>query len=1083
MQSLAGYSDSEDDDEPVMTTEATSTDHLENVSDDAMQSGRANVTSKPCSPDMQARPHQPSDTALSDVVKGPTPSPVPALETQHGPDHSVTVEASAVQTVPIPSPALVSAAAKHTPAEEGVDQLEDQDEALHKPNSQFSENILMDDGEIDIDLPGGNAFYQKARESFAARSNANSRKSPRRDDVEDNAHYLKKTRRMGSQKRGQAPSDLELNDYESDADANADDEDAADTSTTCKAAQSSLFGGSKDGRRPQQQTRNSLFGDRNPAPNSIFAGPRQPPFIQDPAPMTPSFSHTTFIEHGLTHPQPGSDLRATELTFGIDDQEPSPRHAISLGLSDMHLNGSGNVSEDTPLGDRESDPDSYTFRRGAYSPSPSRSISPQRATGSQALYDLRRNIDREIKGSYIDYDKTGTFDPEEEERKRAAEKQKAKERRKRAKGPKLPAVKKPTKLIMRFKFPRLGYGHVRNQAFDGKLDANGNPVPSDTTGFFDENYGVLDDEEKQEQLERQERWRLLKIKEKIRRDDMRQRTPDVEASQQEPIIDTLKKENRKAVRQEDLTNHPEARGCKACREKNKVCSMRTGDTWPCELCDDEDECELFVLPPAGVMGKCNHCKADCEPDEDNFCSFEMEVHAPHYPCQQCEKARNPDCIPGIPEGFKHARVDLEELTYGPNRENVDCAICRADGKMCSIKTRGKRGPCTRCKKNGWGCTFGEKPSKEALQHLKHDKKGGFYMDAEEEQGADDEEEEEPMTPPPARPKPDNEVDHESYFNLKAVVAAQIEKPKPETDSETPMRLTDSKGRKGFHTKITTSFIHPINFMTSSPDAMSDSDTCDFCTDPMQAFIGMGEMDSDVIKWDNGLGYTDILPHDGVANTETYMCASCTMHRAQIVSCERHELTKFENGGKDLYDITEDLLGMESGDLEKVRLQLQYFCSLCFSLTEYRCCAMVQDLAGADGDEELVEGCGLTLCEGCARRLEAEFNFNLSGEGGMAEELDKQPKFKKRKNAEMLGVVRADVGLLAESGLLMKNVNSPDDYDQQPGFGVYIGGKEYMADGHAIRQFGLSSGFGEEWQNLGGRNGFIRRDEDTMECNF
>lgn len=45
-------------------------------------------------------------------------------------------------------------------------------------------------------------------------------------------------------------------------------------------------------------------------------------------------------------------------------------------------------------------------------------------------------------------------------------------------------------------------------------------------------------------------------------------------------------------------------------------------------------------------GRCNHCKANCCSDEDNWCSFLLREH-PHEVCDQCRDAGYTDCVPGL----------------------------------------------------------------------------------------------------------------------------------------------------------------------------------------------------------------------------------------------------------------------------------------------------------------------------------------------------------------------------------------------------------------------------------------------------
>lgn len=1086
MGNLGGYSDSEDDDEQVVTTVITLTDHQENVPDVTKQSGRLDVITKIRSPHAHGVPDQTFDTGLSAVAEEATQVPDPVTKMHHETDRTPKAGILAINVSSASPLVLPTTFESHGPAAGDIPESDDQDEMQDNFTSQFGEDIFMDDSPVDLDLPGSSSIYRKARANFDAGRTTQSRKSPRRDDDDDRAKRKKEPRRMESPKHGHAPDDPELDDFDTD------DEDAVGKSPVPRPAHNTLFGGPKNHA-------NSLFG------NLLFGSPRQVPPVEDSTPKSHSgslrctsasprgtkadsfpLSDATSTAVDSAAIQSGSDTKVTEFTFGLDDQEPgtSPRNVLNHDFSDMHLNGAGNMCNDMPPDDRESDFDSSTLHGGCLSssPSPSRSSSSLQAKGNPRQfkqYALRTNIDREIKGGYIDSDKTGTFDPEEEARKRAVEKQKAKERKKRASAPRSRAPKLD-KLIMRFKFPRLGYGHVRNQVFDEEYDEHGKLLPTDTASYFDNNYEALDEEEKQEQLERQERWKLIKLREKIRRKNMRQRTADVEILPHEPIIDTLKKETKKATKQEDLTNHPEVCGCKGCREKNKVCSMRLGGGWPCELCNDEDACELFVLPPPSKESKCNHCKVDCDEDEDNYCSFVMENQAPHYPCKQCKKAGHPNCISGIPKGYKHPRVDLDAIAYGPKRKYVDCAICRADGKRCSLKSRDKRGPCSRCKKNGWGCAFGEKPFPEDLRRMKHDEKGGFDMDAKDND-SDDESDEAP-TPVPAQPHAAEMWDPVAYLNVESTENLTAKAPKIEPDDE--MYFTTKNGHNGRVVELSTSFFHPITFKTASDGP--EEDGCDFCFDPMHGFIGLCERKLSAIEWDTGLGYTELVVRSGVAGdpklSGSVMCQNCVLNRLQVLCCPSHELVEFNVEKTDFDEVAGEMLELAvTAGPEDNRIYQQHFCSLCFSLAKHRCCTVAPNVgATGEGESDMVDGCGLTLCELCSVRLKNEFNMNLSEENGLAEALDKAPKFKKCKNAEMYGCVRADVGFFAQSGLLNKNANAikdSDGGDNQVGDDAYMDDEDHITENREVQQAWASSGFGTEWQSMGGYgHGFMNRDD-------
>ena len=103
---------------------------------------------------------------------------------------------------------------------------------------------------------------------------------------------------------------------------------------------------------------------------------------------------------------------------------------------------------------------------------------------------------------------------------------------------------------------------------------------------------------------------------------------------------------------------------------------------------------------------------------------------------------------------------------------------------------------------------------------------------------------------------------------------------------------------------------------------------------------------------------------------------------------------------------EDLVAVLGGS-PAIHEQLQRWCSMCFYPASFGCCVP------QDGG---VIGCGLRLCDRCEIDLRGKYQ-GCSSE--MASALDEQPKIEKD-DGELLERVRADVGMLPKTGLLMRN---------------------------------------------------------------
>jgi hypothetical protein len=170
--------------------------------------------------------------------------------------------------------------------------------------------------------------------------------------------------------------------------------------------------------------------------------------------------------------------------------------------------------------------------------------------------------------------------------------------------------------------------------------------------------------------------------------------------------------NDSAGIEEDLTNHPAARGCVACRRLSMRCPLLDTETaWPCRTClEDGCDCELIV-PPAR-KSNCEECRR-----KRVECSYGYEESDPRKPCSHCSST-NTHCIVGPARNAIRQRISYDRdytaliKTNFSDREYVTCTACRRDRVACSLRKKTNDPPCLECIMRGLDCTF------EAVRHEK-----------------------------------------------------------------------------------------------------------------------------------------------------------------------------------------------------------------------------------------------------------------------------------------------------------------------------------------------------------------------------
>ncbi|KAF2205202.1 hypothetical protein GQ43DRAFT_362913 [Delitschia confertaspora ATCC 74209] len=461
---------------------------------------------------------------------------------------------------------------------------------------------------------------------------------------------------------------------------------------------------------------------------------------------------------------------------------------------------------------------------------------------------------------------------------------------------------------------------------------------------------------------------------------------------QEPISDPAEEYG-------GLTGHACAAGCISCRKYLQTCSILQASKWPCASCIDNDEGNMsrLIVEPK-VKDVCQRCKA-----EGPVCDFAMKPKILGQ-CSQCQEARS-DCSTKPPPGHNIIRTSLDFLRLNRIGEHATCDACRLLNKTCSMKRKGaKSPPCINCKRLGIGCTF----YNCADDNLVGPKKKRTANSAKKQQGAYDLEEE-PATP------------SRSNFFTEADWAESDDGMQEVARAVTPsMEMVDAHGNVGKTTKIWTSFCHPIQFDSIN----GTSDDCSFCQVPLFCFVGHFERKVEVIEWNNGLGYTELMGGHSDSENPTRMCKKCSISRIQIGTCEmNHKIVSIKDNGREqnLDDAVNELLMVQPGN-DEAEKQLDHFCSYCFQFAAFLCCTPQPSLISSlHGEEVMQAGCGLRLCVTCEQRIREDFEGDWDR---MVTALDKAPKPREGEEQSMKMIVpRADVGFLRKNGLLYKNVEN------------------------------------------------------------
>ncbi|KAJ4355887.1 uncharacterized protein N0V89_003912 [Didymosphaeria variabile] len=399
-------------------------------------------------------------------------------------------------------------------------------------------------------------------------------------------------------------------------------------------------------------------------------------------------------------------------------------------------------------------------------------------------------------------------------------------------------------------------------------------------------------------------------------------------------------------------------------------------------------------------------------------------------CDECLEADNLDCKARPPRGYKAKRIDLDRDHYGEDRKWVSCTHCREEKKRCSLKKTADKPPCKRCKKQRIGCHFYDiAPHENDKSAYKETKGKGEELTASEQV-------KDPKRTLLEEIAPETSIPGSDLFSPEdlAYMDAESSADEEEAAENEPLEeMEDAEGHRGFLTTIKTSFAHPMVFSNHPVGHSNAVIDCNFCEMPIFGMVGHFEREVHVIRWSNGLGYTEFGNGHREGNEATTMCQQCTCDRLQIMVCPDHVIQpiRLQESALDYDAAAENLMSAPPAS-SQMQHQLQRWCSMCFSLATHQCCTP-QPFIGAHEDEEdpvIMNGCGLRFCHRCALEFDLVYQNNLHD---MATALDKEPKPKDTEDQDEeetteaeksdQGTVRADVGLLMVDGLLMSCVEA------------------------------------------------------------
>jgi hypothetical protein len=223
--------------------------------------------------------------------------------------------------------------------------------------------------------------------------------------------------------------------------------------------------------------------------------------------------------------------------------------------------------------------------------------------------------------------------------------------------------------------------------------------------------------------------------------------------------------------------------------------------------------------------------------------------------------------------------------------------------------------------------------------------------------------------------------------------AKKQKKAHEFDSESTEALLIPEVPGGTTKTITTSFSHPLRLDLACDN---EFEWCHFCTEPGLSYglLGLGSLTIQVIEWDNKpeMGYEEI--DDGWCKRNehrTRMCRICTMERLNVCFCDKHMIRPIAELDPATYDynaafcaVFENSMSARADNqfcskcnghpkdcscLEEKRKKAGHWCSICIMPAFFECCTRpISTKYGVKTKPTDDIGCGLLLCEACAKRM-------------------------------------------------------------------------------------------------------------------
>jgi hypothetical protein len=155
--------------------------------------------------------------------------------------------------------------------------------------------------------------------------------------------------------------------------------------------------------------------------------------------------------------------------------------------------------------------------------------------------------------------------------------------------------------------------------------------------------------------------------------------------------------------------------------------------------------------------------------------------------------------------------------------------------------------------------------------------------------------------------------------------------------------------------IKTNWVHPIDYCCR-PEA------CNFCEDFRYSLFGCGAINIEVIQLEPGVYEEMGGGHRERGMTPTKICLNCSTERIAIAKCPKHEVLRIDGSVDKEFNS-----GSFLRQISATHHPEHPTCSICIRPARYACATrQKEDAFGLPIKENEVCGCGLLLCNDCAR---------------------------------------------------------------------------------------------------------------------